>query len=218
MVKYFQGGVEEASNYTKGSGKKFYPICPFCGKVSDKKFTPNKIRARHGFSCECKDGISMPNKIIRNIMDQALRQGMILSFEKEHLEYDKNGTMRKFDILFTSLNNKKYFVEMDGGYHGEIIKRHRKSKLVALPASIFLPDILKDEIAETLGIPMIRIDCYKSEVDYIKKNLIESDLSQIIDLEKIDWYEVEDFCFNNLMRDICDYKNEHPELFASEIG
>lgn len=218
MIKYFPGGEEEASGHTSRDSKKFKPICPYCGRLSNQMTTPNKIFSRHGISCVCDDGISMPNKMIWNIMDQSLKSGMIASYEREHTEVDKTGVTRKFDILFTELDGSKCFIEMDGGYHGEIIRKHRKNNLYPLPASIFLPDILKDELAEDLKIPMIRIDCYKSDVDYIKKNLYNSKLSDIINLDKIDWVKVEDFCFNNLMRDICEYKKQNPDKFASEIS
>jgi len=217
MVKFFPGGKEEASNYTKASSKEFTPICPDCGRLLDHKMTPHKIYSRHKIPCPCHDGISMPNKMIRNIMEQSLRLGMITFYDKEYVAHDKTGVRRKFDIIFTALDGAQYFVEMDGGYHGEIIKKHRKTPTV-IPESLFVHDLLKDELAETLNIKMIRIDCYRSEIEYIKKNLYNSELSNVIDLDKIDWMEVEDFCFNNLMRKVCDYKNQNPNKFASEIA
>ena len=36
MVKYFQGGIDEARRYTYNSRQKIYPICPDCGRVKDK--------------------------------------------------------------------------------------------------------------------------------------------------------------------------------------
>lgn len=210
MVKYFQGGESEASNYTKSCRKPFRPICPFCGRVSDKDTTPNQLGRLHGIGCICKDGVTMPNKMIRGLMEQALSLNMISSYEKEYVEYDERGVQRRFDMKFYDLNNNPYFVEMDGGRHGNIKREHSNKEFVFLPAKLFVSDLMKDNIAKKLNIPLIRIDCYKSNVDYIKENIYKSDLANILDLDKIDWLQLEDICFSSLMVDICNYKNAFP--------
>lgn len=215
MVKFFQGGAEEASNYTKGSSKKINPVCPFCGKVRNEPILISKLYARRGFSCSCSDGISIPNKIIYEIMVQSKQNNQILSFEKEHMEKDRDGRRRKFDMLFYSLDNTPYFVEMDGGFHGSIILKHRNEK--DIPEEVFYADFVKDEIAEKKNIKLIRIDCFKSDLEYIKNNIYESELSKIIDLDTIDWNKVGESAMTNLMREICDYRNQHPEVFASDL-
>ena len=219
MVKYFPGGEEEASNYTANTNSKsFIPICPFCGRLGDKPTTPNKIYHLHGISCICKDGISIPNKMIRGLMEQALKLGIISSYEKEYKEFDENGIIRRFDIKFFDLYNNPYFIEMDGGGHGYIIRKHSNKPFTPLPAKMFYSDLMKDNIAAELMIPLIRIDCFKSDTDYIMNELYKSELSAIINLDKIDWIKLEEICFNSLMTDVCNYRNENPELFSSEVA
>lgn len=104
MVKFFPGGEEEASNYTRSCSKKFTPICPECGRLSDRKISPNQLDRLHTVSCICKDGVTVPNKVIRGLMEQALELNLITSYEKEYKEADENGITRRFDMKFYDLN------------------------------------------------------------------------------------------------------------------
>ena len=36
MIKYFQGGYDEAKKYTKSSNQKIYFNCPTCGRIKNK--------------------------------------------------------------------------------------------------------------------------------------------------------------------------------------
>ena len=70
MVKYFQGGYDEAKLYTIGSHKEIYPICPECGRVKDKPIEVKTIYYNTSIFCSCSDGISYPNKFMFNILAQ----------------------------------------------------------------------------------------------------------------------------------------------------
>ena len=41
LVKFFQGGYDEAKLYTKGSSQKIKPICPDCGTIKDSYLSIN---------------------------------------------------------------------------------------------------------------------------------------------------------------------------------
>lgn len=69
MVPYFQGGIDEASNYTKCSGKKIIPICPHCGRIHDKEVSINNLYNNHGYKCQCSDGISYPEKFMISFLN-----------------------------------------------------------------------------------------------------------------------------------------------------
>ena len=43
MVKYFQGGSNEAKNYSIGSNKKINPICPICGEIRKNPISINNM-------------------------------------------------------------------------------------------------------------------------------------------------------------------------------
>lgn len=69
MIKYFQGGVEEAKLYHSGSTQKIYPKCPECGRIHNKLVSITNLKL-YGFQCICSDGISYPEKFVINLLDQ----------------------------------------------------------------------------------------------------------------------------------------------------
>lgn len=211
MIPYFQGGKEEASQYTKSSGKKIIPICPDCGRIKDIPMKINNIYSRKGIACVCGDGITFPNKFIYGLMEQLLDLDEIATFTREFRIKDK-----LFDMYFISKNNKEYIIEMDGGFnHGKVILNHGR-----YPKTLdhYINDEIKNDIAYEAGIDIIRIDCYKSDFQYIKSNIIDSNLNLIVDLSKIDWNKLLEFCSSNIVKKVCEYRNEHPDLFSQQIG
>ena len=60
---------------------------------------------------------------------------------------------------------------MDGGYHPYIKQKHSKKQFCSVPVKSLVADERKDNIAKKLGIPLIRIDCYESDISYIKENI-----------------------------------------------
>lgn len=219
MIDFFQGGEEEASLYTKSSGKYITPKCPYCQRIL-KSQKINNIYNHKGVSCVCKDGISFPNKIIYFTMEQLLENKQIKIFNREyHIKDDKN---RFFDIYFQTNVGKEYFIEMDGGIgHGEVIVKHNSKStddFNVYNSSIFANDAIKENISKSLGIHLIRIDCFYSDFEYIKQNIINSELSQIVDLNNIDWNKIEQLSYTNLMKIICLYKKDNPSLTIKEIA
>mgnify|MGYP005785127711 CR=1 FL=1 len=214
MIPFFQGGYGEASLYSKSCGKEIVPKCPFCGRVV-KAQTINQLYGRKGVSCVCGDGISFPNKIIYFLMEQLLDRGLINDFKREYHVAPQN---KFFDIYFETLDTKKYFVEMDGGLnHGDVIKAHNKqSHFKAYPISLFRSDIEKDSLAKDMNIELIRIDCFYSDFDYIASNIRASKLGTIMDLDQVNWKEVEKLCYSNLVKTVCNYKKEHPDAFVKD--
>lgn len=168
--------------YTNGVGSHRTAdfICPDCGSVINK--TISKVVSR-GFSCPiCSDGISFPNKMLRFILLHSDANNIDFEFSPEWLG------LKKYDGYFEK-NGNKYVVEMDGGIgHGNRVfksnKRDTERKLI---------DDEKDELARKHGINVIRIDCNYNNVanrlDYIKDNLINSELSFILPLNDINWEE-----------------------------
>lgn len=65
-VNWFKN-PEDAYKYTYGSGKKVTVKCNHC--QSERQISLNNLRKYNEFPCQtCKDGISIPNKFIRNII------------------------------------------------------------------------------------------------------------------------------------------------------
>lgn len=69
-----------------------------------------------------------------------------------------------------------------------------------------------------IGYKIIRIKAYKSDFDYIKNNILESELSKIFDLNNVNW----DIVYNKTTtsRDviIAEYYMSHKNLFLKEIA
>lgn len=216
MVPYFQGGYNEASLYSKSCGKLITPKCPDCGRLVIPQ-TINNIYTHKGVSCICGDGISFPNKIIYFVMEQLLEQNLITDFIREYHVMPEN---RFFDIFFETLCHKKYFIEMDGGIgHGDIIKNHSKgSQFRFYASSLFANDITKEKIAQARNIELIRIDCYYSDFNYIKENILNSELNSFLPLSDIDWMSVESQSYSNLMKSICEYRKENPNVFVKDTA
>ncbi|MBE6069541.1 MAG: hypothetical protein E7211_17905 [Clostridium lundense] len=207
MVKYFQGGYDEARRYSKSSNQKIYPICYDCGRVKTKAISINQLYGTHSIGCSCGDGISYPQKLMFKVLEQ-----LEVKFETE---YSPSWiTPKKYDFYF-EINNKKYIIEMDGGLgHGR--KVHSKSKLT-IKETLEI-DEYKDKMAKGHSIKVIRINCKESDLSYIKNNILNSELSNLFDLNKIDWNKIEEFALINLVKVVCDHKKNNPDITTREIG
>ena len=190
LTKYFDN-IEDAYSSTEGSQKEHDLHCPSC---LYKKKLSNSVLSKYGFSCPvCNDNISYPNKFSRALLKQLPIQNFIA-------EYSPNWASRKRYDNYFEYKGKNYILEMDGGWH---YKDNNLSNQSAEQSKSI--DNEKDRIAEEHGINVIRIECKKSEKEYIKKNIINSCLNSIFDLSNIDW----DFCdkgaCKNIIKEVCDY-------------
>lgn len=178
----------DACNYTMHSKTKLKWICPECGNVF--KESPCNI-VSNKLSCPfCSDGISYPNKFIFNSLYQIKSNLDFLEreYKPDWCAYTFKGVKKHgiYDIYF-GINNKSYFIEMDGGIgHGN--KAHTNSKYSS--SDLEEIDKIKDKLAKEHGICVIRINCnYKRDDRYsfILNNILNSKLKDIIDLSKIDF-------------------------------
>lgn len=210
MIPYFQGGIEEAKQYKKASHKKFYPICPDCGRIKEKPIKINMLYNEHSIGCLCGDKISQPNKIIYAVMKQLKELDIIDGFQRE---YTLNKTNYKYDMYF-EIGCSKYLIEMDSEIHPYIKEKHKLSKIYREAKN----DDKKDLLAKNNGYHLIRVDCYQSDFKIIKNSILESELSKIIDLSIINWEDVFAFACNNLIKKVCDFKNNHPNISTTQIS
>lgn len=216
MIPYFQGGKEEAEKYTCCSSKKIFAKCPFCGRVKKEKSAIYHIYNNHGIGCACKDGVSVPNKFIFNIMEQLLLAGEISTFENEKKVNDDEGSYYYYDVYFEK-ENKKFVIEMDGRIgHGYIPTKNSFQK--KSPKETAIRDFKKDNLAEKNGWRIIRIDADDSKYQYLKQQIIESELSDVVNLELINWDEVFDFASKNIIKEVCDYKRENPNAYTTDAA
>lgn len=211
MISYFQNGYNEAKSFYKGSTQTIYPKCPDCGKVKSTKMMIREIFKHKGITCNCGDGISYPNKLMFNILEQ-LGITFICEYSPEWIK------PKKYDFYF-ELHNQKYIIEMDGGLgHGK--KVYKSSKLT--PDETLEIDIYKEYMAVQNNISIIRVDCdYTTNIrsEFIKQNIISNTkLNDIFDFSLIDWNLCEEYALKNLTKTVCDYKALNNNSSTKDIG
>ena len=188
LLKYPEDGYK----ITCSSAKSSIFVCPDCGY--EKNFRMYSIFSL-GFSCSrCGDGKSYPEKFAFNLLEQ-----LGLNFTPE---YNPDWIKPKRYDFYFELNNKGYIFETDGGWH----KKDNKMNGQTAEESKAIDDY-KDMKAKENGIEVIRIDCEKSDLDYIKNNILTSQLNELFDLSNIDWLKCHEFALSTMVKEVCDYWN-----------
>ena len=192
FVKYFKN-KDEAKMYSAGSHKRIIVVCPDCGEEFSVII---KDMIRQGFSCRsCSDNISYPNKFARAFFNQIPVNNLKFEYKPKWA----NGYI--YDVYFEYFE-KKYIVEMDGEFH----YTESRFKNKTLKGNI-IADKEKNRLAYENNVILIRIDCRKSELEYIKNNIIKSELYNLFDLCNIDWNYCNGFALGNIAKKICDFYN-----------
>ena len=197
MIDYFVN-KEDAYNYTKSSDKRIEMKCPYCGKIKDKPIKIATLYTKHSIGCNCKDGISYPNKLMSNIL-----KSLNLEFISEYSPKWSNN--KKYDFYIPS---KKLIIEMDGHFHYQNNTMNgqtaNKSKEI---------DIYKDRLVEEHGLEIVRIRCDYDKIDnrlsYIKHHILNSQLINKINLSQIDWGKIDELSLDNFIKNVCEYYEEY---------
>ena len=208
---------EDAKKYTKCTSNKIKVTCPNCGK--DKNIKISDIYRYSSISCNCSDKISYPQKFMFSILEQ-LKINFKTEFNPKWCTYINYNDINKiktgrYDFLLEDvfIDDKQIIIETDGGFHSKDNKMSGQTK----EESEYI-DFTKDTLALENGYKVIRIDCSKSNLEYIKNNIINSKLSTLFDLNVIDWNKVQDFALSNLVKEVCNYKKNNPHLSTFDIG
>lgn len=213
MIKYFQGGYEEAKKYTRNSGQKIYPICPDCGRIKSKNIKINNIYMCKTINCTCSDKVSYPEKFVFSILEQ-LGLDFKTQLSKTNFKWCNK---YRYDFYF-ELNNEQYIIETHGKQHYEQTNRKNAKSLKEEQ----LNDKLKKELALSNGIKeenYIIVDCRESEMKYIKNNILnDNKLNQLFDLNNINWLKAEEFTCSNLVKIACTYKKDNSKITTKDIG
>lgn len=204
-IKPYLVNIDDGFKYSHGSHTKILFKCPDCGNIRSLEI---KSVITQGFSCTiCGDGISYPNKFARAVLSQFPINNLIHEFNSEW-------TKKYFYDNYFEYNNNKYVLEMDGGFHFKDNKMNNSSK-----EDVQNIDKIKDQLAKENNVQMIRIDCKLSDFDYIKNSILNSKLSDIFDLDCIDWNKCENFARSNFLKTICTYYEKYKaEKTKTEIA
>lgn len=169
-----------------GSAVKQMFICPDCGL--EKSMTISNL-INQGFFCNrCSDGVSIPEKFMFNVLEQ-----LGLEFQTQLTKTTFNWCYKyRYDFYIPSLNG---ILEINGIQHYEQSNRGRSLELEQEN------DRLKQELALRNGIDKyIVIDCRKSELELIKQNILNSEISELFDLSNIDWLKCAEYVNNSLVK------------------
>ena len=179
--------VNDAYKYSYMSSARITAKCLICG--FENKYAIYDL-TRRGFTCpNCSDGKSYPNKFMFNILRQL---GIEFLYEvtkhNNGFEWVKD---YRYDFYF-ELNNNKYFIEMDGGYHNR--------------QNCIINDQIKDELSLQNGVHMIRINCNyiytHKRFEYIKENILNSEIAKLFDLSCVDWEYANLNAMHSLVADV----------------
>lgn len=196
LLKYFVD--EEDAKYCNSQSK--FPIlvkCPVCGTV--KSIRPVTLMTTEYICLKCMDREPFSNKMMGVILDN-LRIEYIKEKEFDFLN------QKYFDIFVPSLN---LVIEMHGAQHyDEGICNFKNIDVEEVKKN----DDYKMDAVITNGISYIAIDCMKSNFFYIKKSIIESNLSDFINMDSLNWtYVREHSAKKNVLESICDKWNSLPK-------
>ena len=193
MVKYFIDGHDEAKLYNKTSNKKIYLKCPDCGKIKTTKMTIGNLYYRKSINCDCGDGVSYPEKFMSNILTYSGVK-FIPQYSPKWIK------PKRYDFYLLKEN---VIIEMDGHFHSKENTMNKDTY-----EDVVKRDKLKDDLAKENNIKVIRIDCKIPNFENIRKNIINSQLSNYINLENVDWMGCDEKSQRNTVKDVCEYYME----------
>lgn len=162
--------------------------CPDCGRTKD--ISPEML-IRGSFGCVCGDGKSYPNKF------------MIALFEQLHIdiipEKSFEWSQKKiYDIYIPSLN---CIIENHGAQHYQdnLFSKMGGRTLEEEQSN----DLIKYNLAMKNGIKhYIVIDCKKSNMEYIKQSILQSELFKILSVDEnmVNWNRYAEFALSSLVK------------------
>ena len=199
---------EDAKTHTFRSENNIVVTCPNCG---NKKYcTPSNIYLHKSIGCICGDGFSYPEKFVYSTLKQ-LSLIFKTQLNKTTFKWCKD---YKYDFYIPEYN---IIIETHGTQHYK-----KSSSFKRTLEEEQENDKLKKELALANGIKeedYIVIDCRKSELEFIKNNILNSKLNNIFDLSTIDWLKNERFSLSNLVKEVCIYweKNKFKNIFYKDI-
>jgi len=190
---------EDGYKYTQYSHKKVDWKCLDCENIIKNK-NINDISTGMLSCSKCGDGISYPNKIGFNILEQLQA--------KFKPEYSPDWIKPKRYDFYFEFNNQEYILEMDGKLgHGN--NNPLNGQISEESKEI---DDYKEKLAKEHNIKVIRIDCLKSNLEYIKRNILNSKLATIFDLSNINWLKCHEYACSSLVKKVCSLWSDNKNI------
>jgi len=208
LIKYLKN-KDDGYKYTRCSYVDIIVKCPECGNEKNMKISNLSTK---GFSCnKCGDGISYPEKFMFNVLNQ-LNLKFKTQLNKFIFKWCGN---YKYDFYILDFNS---IIETHGIQHYKQSTRGRLLKEEQQNDNIKMELALDNEINS-----YIIIDCRKSELEWIKNSIMQSDLPRLLNFkeEDIDWLKCHEYACNSLVKVVCDMWNdgmENTQIIANELN
>lgn len=189
-------GIDEeiAKTISKGHNGEVNVKCRYCGKIN--KIKCSNLYTRRNCPCTCiVSNISYPERLMIEVLKD-LNIEFIFQLSKSTFEWCEN---KLYDFYIPSFNT---IIEMHGRQHYEYTGFSRTLEEEQSN------DRLKKEIAISNGIDKyVVIDCYTSDLEYIRSNIIKSELSNIFNLNCVNWEKCNKSSLSDLVEEVCNYWN-----------
>jgi len=193
LLRYFID-VNDAYNYSPCSDVFLEFKCPDCGYI--KKIQIKTFVKFQGFICpKCGDGISYPEKFMFNFLEQLdvifnTQYNPIWAFSKKYDFY-----IPDYNVIIET-NGEQHYTNSFGQIGSKTVEETQVN------------DNTKFDLAMNNNISeYIIIDCRKSNLDWIKNNIINSKLSNLFDLSNIDWNKCHEFACNSRVKEVSELWN-----------
>ena len=215
MIPYFQGGYEEAKLYTRGQGEKKIFVCPYCKKKRNFPIAIATLARTHSIGCDCQWSKmpSFPERLFKALLDE-LGVNYIKQCSNKELSWI---TTYRYDFFLPDYN---VIVEVHGKEHYEEGTGYYTMPLDAVQKN----DRDKKELAchegGILEKNYIVIDCRKSLTNYIKENVLNSRLRDILStqLDRVDWISLTERAWKSEKIEISKYIKENPDVSVRSIA
>lgn len=184
-----------------GTRKSFEVICPNCRYKKPKKMQP-KTLIYNGIACpKCSDSISFGEKYFLSLLDQ-------LNIPYKY-QYEPNWSINKhkYDFYLYYIN---CIIEVHGLQHYEECFKIKNSKRSSRTLKEEQEnDLYKKHLAlQNNTVHYIVIDARESYGRFIKNSILNSELTNILNLDTIDWIKCNKDAFKSKLKEACDLYNE----------
>jgi hypothetical protein len=98
---------------------------------------------------------------------------------------------------------------MDGEFHFKDNKMSGQTKETTKEIDDF-----KDKLAKEHDIEVIRINCYKPELEFIKNSIYSSKLFTLFNLSQIDWDDCLKYSTSNIIKAACNIWNQSNNIYT----
>lgn len=205
MAEYFLGGYDEAKHYRPNSNKLIDLKCPSCQTVVPTKII--QLKNRGGIACPCSKSHSLPERVVGSLL------------KINNIEYISQFSSKdqawcggyKYDFYLPKFNT---IIETHGSQHYE---GHRHPKWKSFEEEQF-NDKQKEALAKDNGVERyIVIDCRKSHIDTIIKNIVEEEFLKTVILNV---HKGEMMCYfkNTAMGEVCFYYEANKPILLKDVA